>query len=310
MTLAVRGHKLLASTGISPSTGASTSVRTDAGISTNISTDAGISTSISTGTGTRAIGTKLGALMELHQVALQMYCRGLTGSVWEAEDLAQDTWFKVFKHLSQAPDERTLSKTYLYRIAKNTWIDHCRKNKFALDALADDLDLAAAPPIDSFEVEAVLETLIAELPPRQRIILLLMDVLRYTAAETARLLNSTEEAVKASLHRARRRLGRFQSRLAADSKPTAAANRKAVQVDEQIVKAYLEAFQHKNPYALANLLNDQAGIDLLPVITGSKQKRPQTPQQANRRGSNDCYSLRCRADGEGRTFLRHLLPVA
>jgi RNA polymerase sigma-70 factor (ECF subfamily) len=247
--------------------------------------------------------------MELHQVALQMYCRGLTGSVWEAEDLAQDTWFKVFKHLSQAPDERTLSKTYLYRIARNTWIDHCRKNRLALDTLADDLELAADPPMDSFELEAVLETLIAELPPRQRIILLLMDVLRYTATETARLLDSTEEAVKAGLHRARRRLGRLQSRLAADSKPTA-ANTKSVQVDEQIVKAYLEAFQHKNPYALASLLNDQAGIDLLPVITGSKHKRPQTPQQANWRGSNDCYSLRCRADGEGRTFLRHLLPAA
>lgn len=269
----------------------------------------GNGTKPSTDTGNRAIGAKLAALMEHHQAALQMYCLGLTGSVWEAEDLAQDTWFKVFNRLTQAPGEQTLSKTYLYRIAKNTWIDHCRKNKLAPGALPDELDLAAAPPVDSFELAAALETLIAELPPRQRIILLLMDVLRYSAAETARLLNSTEEAVKAALHRARQRLGRLRSRLAADSTP-AAASRKAVQVDEQIVKAYLEAFQHKNPYALASLLNDQAGIDLLPVITGSKHKRPQAPHQANRRGSIDHYSLRCRADGEGRTLLRHLFPAA
>jgi len=255
------------------------------------------------------VGARLSALMELYHPALQMYCRSLTGSVWEAEDLAQDTWFKVFKRLSQSPPERTLGKTYIYRIAMNTWIDRCRKARVSVDSLADVAGYAAVPHVDSFEVEAALTTLIAELPPRQRIILLLTDVLRFTAAETARLLDSTEAAVKAGLHRARQRLERLRLRLAAEPDAPFGA-KKTARVDELIVKAYLEAFQHKNPYALASLLNDQAGIDLLPVITGSKLKRAPAPQQTQRRDSVDRYSLRCRADGEGRTLLRHLFAAA
>ncbi|MCK9907264.1 RNA polymerase sigma factor, partial [Frankia sp. Cpl3] len=63
-------------------------------------------------------------VIEPHRAALWKYCRYLTGSPWDGEDLFQQTLLKAYAALSQMW-QPVVPKTYLFRIASHTWIDHC-----------------------------------------------------------------------------------------------------------------------------------------------------------------------------------------
>ncbi|WP_197479885.1 RNA polymerase sigma factor [Paenibacillus swuensis] len=58
---------------------------------------------------------------------LRLYCRSLAGTDWDTEDLVQDVIAKVLYAIMHSP-ERPISRSYLFRIAKNAWIDHYRQN--------------------------------------------------------------------------------------------------------------------------------------------------------------------------------------
>lgn len=66
--------------------------------------------------------------IDAHQKALRSYCRALAGSAWEGDDLAQDTWLKIWSSLRNQGDRIRLTRAYLYKAARNTWIDRGRKN--------------------------------------------------------------------------------------------------------------------------------------------------------------------------------------
>ncbi|MBI3799157.1 MAG: RNA polymerase sigma factor [Deltaproteobacteria bacterium] len=57
---------------------------------------------------------------------LHRYCRALTGAVWDAEDLVQDTLLRAFAKLGEMGDKIDNPKAYLFRIASNLWVDHFR----------------------------------------------------------------------------------------------------------------------------------------------------------------------------------------
>ncbi|CAG7630465.1 RNA polymerase sigma factor [Paenibacillus allorhizosphaerae] len=207
------------------------------------------------------------ALIEPYRAALQAYCRSIAHSSWEADDLVQDTWLKAYKMFLRQPARSDMSKTYLFRIAHNTWIDRCRKRRHAADSLGDEQNRLPEETVDPVELRNAMETLVASLPARQRVLLLLVDTFGYTASEAAQLIRSTEGAVKAVLHRARAKLKSLSS-VPAES-PGEQATTDGRIVDEHIVYAYLQAFRQHNPHALVRLLNEETQTDCVSVVTGS-----------------------------------------
>ncbi|MBB6675135.1 RNA polymerase sigma factor [Cohnella nanjingensis] len=158
------------------------------------------------------------AELERLQYVVQRYCLSLTGSGWEAEDLAQEAWLKALgtKQLRHHPHPEAL----LLRIAKNAWIDQSRRKANLTRILEGEKrgDTARSDE-DGLAIENALHALTLRLSPLQRTVFLLRDVLGYSIAEAAEMLKMTEGAVKAAHHRARRSLDAVQADLEADSLP-------------------------------------------------------------------------------------------
>src|SRR5215510_13001177 len=65
---------------------------------------------------------------------LHRYCRALTGSVWDAEDLVQDTLLRAFAKLGDISLRIDNPKVYLFRIASNLWVDHFSRTEEGMPA--------------------------------------------------------------------------------------------------------------------------------------------------------------------------------
>ena len=189
-------------------------------------------------------------LVEPRRAELQLHCYRMLGSVHDAEDLVQDTLLRAWRALGRF-EARTSFRRWLYRIATNACLNalesRARANRVLPDTLGPPtdqmpdreptLDIAwlepypdsllagvadAAPgPEARYEMrEAVRLAFIAAiqfLPPRQRAVLILRDVLGWSAAEAAGLLDSSVASVNGALQRARATLeerlpsGQFRS---------------------------------------------------------------------------------------------------
>lgn len=152
--------------------------------------------------------------LELHEIQnirikLLRYCIALTGSLWDAEDLAQDTCVKAMAVL-QGERRHDNPLAYVLRIAKTTWIDR-KRSKLSMERLGESADQehAVLDP-EPFELDSGLRILARYLSPLQRTVLLLRDVLGYSTEQSARSLETTEGAVKAALRRARQTLRKLQ----------------------------------------------------------------------------------------------------
>jgi RNA polymerase sigma factor (sigma-70 family) len=212
--------------------------------------------------------------IEPYRSALMRYCLGVTGCSWSAEDLMQETLMKAFIMLCRQPYPPPISKAYLFRIASNAWIDHCRKQRIDIDSYKELQDVASEQAVDPLEIKDAIETLVALLPPKQRVITLLIDVFEYTAAEVAEMIQSTEGAVKAGLHRARTKLKSLTKMKSPERNVGEYLKRKQV-VDQDVVIAYLKAFNQRDPYAVALLLNDHTHLDMIPSLQGEHKDQIQ-----------------------------------
>ncbi|HET9954952.1 MAG TPA: sigma-70 family RNA polymerase sigma factor [Polyangiaceae bacterium] len=140
---------------------------------------------------------------------LHRYCARMTGSVFDGEDIVQDTLAKAYYALAELESVPPL-RPWLFRIAHNTAIDFLRRyDQRFLDPLAEvaESSLAAEPELDGTRVEAALQRFTA-LPPLQRSALALKEVLGYSLEETAVVMGTSVPAVKAALVRARANLAR------------------------------------------------------------------------------------------------------
>lgn len=140
---------------------------------------------------------------------LHRYCLSLTQSVWDSDDLVQDTWVKTLEKINNG--QHNNPEALLLRTAKNGWIDQVRRRKI-FERILDKEQEQAKEMQDVFgdgstlDMEIVFYYLIKLLPPLQRTVLLMRSVLGYSVAETADKLLTTEGAVKAAYHRARKTL--------------------------------------------------------------------------------------------------------
>ncbi len=151
---------------------------------------------------------------------IRNYLRRLSGDADLADDLVQEVFYRAMRQLWAGVKVRHIS-AWLYRIARNLYLDHVKRARF-LEVPLDEADLRApgVAPVSSEdpqdaalrreEHDEVARGLLA-LPEQQRSCLLLRAVEGLAYEEIAEALGMTEGAVKACLHRARRRLDRICS---------------------------------------------------------------------------------------------------
>jgi RNA polymerase sigma factor (sigma-70 family) len=192
---------------------------------------------------------------------LHRYCARMTGSISDAEDVVQDTLAKAFYSLATLEEVPTL-RPWLFRVAHNAAIDFARRHQ------RSPVELVAEPPevpdtdegVDPETVRAALATFLV-LPPMQRSVVILKDVVGHSGAEIAATLGTTVPAVKAALFRGRSRLrqewAKGDARRASDSDPAASA----------ALEEYVRLFNAGDWDGVRALLAEEVRLDLVSVST-------------------------------------------
>jgi RNA polymerase sigma-70 factor, ECF subfamily len=181
----------------------------------------------------------LSSLLEPHRAALQLHCYRMTGSLQDAEDLVQETFMRALKNYGSFQG-RSLLLTWLYRIATNVCLDMLRKRRRRQlrpnGPASDPSEPVGAPTEELLWLEPYPETKLIDtgdtpeerslkrenislaflamlqfLPPRQRAILILSDVLDWSAREVAESLATSVSSVESALHRARATLDKHHN---------------------------------------------------------------------------------------------------
>jgi RNA polymerase sigma factor (sigma-70 family) len=196
---------------------------------------------------------------------IYQYSLHITGNRWDAEDLTQETLIKLLEALKVNP-ERPVTKAFLYRIAKNTWIDSRRGRKIVTEQW-NPMDEAGTEDY-SLSSRELLEQLSERLPPVTAVILLLMEVFDFTAKETAEIVRMKESAVQVSIGRARRKLKKLAQDSYTESTSTCQAVRSsahhAVDFDSLV-----DAFRRRDPHAIYRSYIGLAreGVQLTMLVT-------------------------------------------
>lgn len=229
----------------------------------------------------------LDSRLEKHRVELTGYCYRILGSAFEAEDAVQDTLVRAWRSYEKFEGRSSL-RSWLYRIATNVCLDMLN----AGNRRARPMDLTAATPLaqaalsprpDHVWLEPVpdarvlpsvtdpAETAVAResvrlafvaalqhLPPKQRAVLILREVLAWKASEVAELLETSVASVNSALQRARATLAESGSPAPTDT---------ADPLDEEqrkLLDRYVKAFEGYDMVALTALLHEDAVMTMPP----------------------------------------------
>src|SRR6202171_5985070 len=180
-----------------------------------------------------------GDQVALHQNELLVHCYRMLGTIDEAEDAVQDALARAWA--GRQTFRRSISfRAWLYRIATNVCLNAIgvrKRHRVAVGPCPDDLLTGIATPDAGPEasyaaresVSLAFLTVLQLLPPRQRAVLLLRDVLAFHAAEVAALLEMRVPAVNSAHQRARATLSRSYSRPGQPSTGDTAAPRNLLQ---------------------------------------------------------------------------------
>ncbi|MEU5945711.1 sigma-70 family RNA polymerase sigma factor [Micromonospora sp. NPDC047465] len=216
------------------------------------------------------------AAFEAHRVGLTGYCYRMLGSIFDAEDAVQETLLRAWRG-HDGFQARSSTRTWLYRIATNVCLDQLRGRArralpmefggpdepvlAALGAPASERwvgpapDAAVLPAGDPAAVAEARESVrlafvaaLQHLPPRQRAVLILRDVLRWRADETAELAGASVAAVNSALQRARATLA------ARDGLPTAPLDGR----QRDLLDRYVASFERYDIDSLVALLREDA----------------------------------------------------
>ncbi|HEY8793064.1 MAG TPA: sigma-70 family RNA polymerase sigma factor [Gaiellaceae bacterium] len=216
---------------------------------------------------------------------LRAYCYRMLGSPFEAEDAVQETFIRAWRGLENF-EGRAALRSWLYRIATNVSLDilsgrERRARPMDLGPAREPLEsnLNTLPEVtwiepvpdglvvaegDPAEVAVSRETIrlafvaaLQHLPPRQRAVLILCEVLRWKASEVAELLETSVASVNSALQRARATLE--ESNLtAADTPPS------VDEADAELLARYVQAFEQYDMDALTSLIQEDATQSMPP----------------------------------------------
>jgi RNA polymerase sigma-70 factor (ECF subfamily) len=267
-------------------------------------------------------------LIDPYQRELQLHIYRIVGSTQDAEDLLQETMLAAWRGLKQF-QERASVRAWLYRIATNRSLDALRASRrrpegqpmnrmpeptrwtepLRLEPYPDMLlegirDETPGPEARYETREAIALAFIVglqHLPPQQRAVLVLRDVLGFRAAEVADMLEASEASVNSLLRRAR---AAFESRL-----PTAGRERAPFpnsKLEREIVGRFAETVENGDVDAMVNLLTRDAWLTMPPLphayqgrdaigafLRGAEQRRGAPlrtlPTRANGQPAFACY---------------------
>jgi RNA polymerase sigma-70 factor (ECF subfamily) len=228
---------------------------------------------------------------------LHRYCARMTGSVFDGEDVVQDTLAKASFALAELEAPPPL-RPWLFRIAHNTAMDFLRRserrNADAMADLEEVADMVDSPDTrthgpDGERVELAL-TVFAALPAVQRSALALKDVLGLSLEETAATMGTSVPAVKGALVRAR-------ANVAAAS---AAGATPAEVVDLERLRTYARLFNARDWDALRALFGEETRLDVVSRYQRQGRSAAQYYTQygdiaPRRAGSTACRRSRCSA---------------
>jgi RNA polymerase sigma-70 factor, ECF subfamily len=215
---------------------------------------------------------------EPYRGELVAYCYRMLGSFHEAEDLAQETMLRAWKARDRYDRTRASVRTWLYRIAANACLSALqgRARRPLPSGLGAPSDDPAAPLTPAFDIpwlqpfpdarfdpgvradlRLALVAAMQVLPPRQRAVLVLREVLEFSAAEVAGQLGTTVAAVNSALQRARAALAGVgdAGEITEPDDPGARA----------VIDRYVRAFEAADVPALVRLLADEAVLEMPPV---------------------------------------------
>ncbi|MFI6095947.1 sigma-70 family RNA polymerase sigma factor [Lentzea sp. NPDC051213] len=215
--------------------------------------------------------------LEPFRIELTGYCYRMLGSGFEAEDAVQETLVRAWKAFDSFDSQRASLRTWLYRIATNICIDMLRsaqRRALAIDLRPAGGDFGAPLPESTFvqpvpdhkvlpEDQAIRrETIrlafvaaLQHLPPKQRVVLILRDVLAWQASEVATLLDISVASANSALQRAR------ASMQAVD--PGEPLN-PADPTQKALLSRYCEAFERHDVRTLVALLHEDATMSMPP----------------------------------------------
>jgi RNA polymerase sigma-70 factor (ECF subfamily) len=178
---------------------------------------------------------------------LYRYCRHLTRSPWDAEDLAQDVLARAFVTLAKIGTAPPNPRAWLFRVATNAWIDEQRRPHGVPEHEVTDT-------VDRRATREAAGTMISRLAPQERAAVVLKDVFDLSIEDIADALSTTPNAIKAALHRGRGKL--LEETEVADRVPTPAA-----------LTAFVAAFEKRDLGALAALLLDTSIVEVVGATT-------------------------------------------
>jgi RNA polymerase sigma-70 factor (TIGR02960 family) len=272
-------------------------------------------------------------LVERHRRELHVHCYRMMGSFEEAEDLVQETLLRAWRARESCEGER-LFRAWLYRIATNACLDALRRRSrrpssvssfgevpwlqpypdSLLDELPSEEDEPGAVVVAKETIELAFLAVIQALPPLQRAVLILRDVLGWSARETAEILDTTVAAVNSALQRARATLR---------DHPTRRPERPATQDEQRLLEGFIDTHERGDTEAAIALLREdvritmpphpwlfeglQAVRELMASAEGTGEWRL-VPTRANRMPAAASY-LRQPGDTEFRAFKLDVLRV-
>lgn len=229
------------------------------------------------------------------QRSLYAYCLSMTDCREDAEDLVQETFAKVLSSSSvqlSGTDRDINWEAYLVRIARNAWMDvlrkrqrlHCKMN--SLKPLIQ--EMAEEEPLE--ELDTAVQILIKELPSWQRVIYMLRELLGYTAAEAAEMLDTTEGAVKSALRRARMTIAEIRDQLNdLDADEAREVSEERIHTEE--LRGYLLALRRGDTARLIDLCLNQTDDPMAVASTILQQALPSSTMQPMMYSYaiSDCY---------------------
>jgi RNA polymerase sigma-70 factor (ECF subfamily) len=214
------------------------------------------------------------AQLEQHRRELTAYCYRMLASPFEAEDAVQETMIRAWRGLERF-EGRAALRSWLYRIATNVCLDMLNGRERRPRPM--DLGPAGAPVVESLNIPAEVTWLepvptpedellgresvrlafvaaLQHLPPRQRAVLILSEVLRWQATEVAELLESSVASVNSALQRARATI---------DAREMVTSDELGEE-ERALLERYVAAFQDYDLDALTSLIKEDATQSMPP----------------------------------------------
>ncbi len=236
-------------------------------------------------------GQAFGELVEPYRRELQVHCYRILGSAADAEDALQEMLLAAWRGLG-AFEGRSSIRTWLYRVATSRCLNALRSASrrppmdwplpevdppeptrlgevvwlepypdILLEGLADSAPGPEARYEATEAISLAFVTALQLLPPRQRAVLILRDVMGFHASETASILGTTQESVTSALKRARAALQR-QLRPSAQREPPPPPGSAA---EQDLITQLTRAFETGDVERLVTLLTDDVVLTMPPV---------------------------------------------